>query len=130
MLTIAVVDDDKFVRDALEDLIASLGHRVRTFQSADEFVNSGDFAQLSCVITDLQMPGMSGLDLQQHLLANGNDTPVIFLTAFPEERTRSLALSNGAMGFLEKPFEEADLTRYLDFALKVTKDRVGEKRQS
>ena len=130
MVTIAIVDDDRFVRDALEDLIASLGHRVRTFQSADEFVNSGELAQVSCLITDLQMPGMSGLDLQQHLLANGNNTPVIFLTAFPEERTRSLALSNGAMGFLEKPFEEADLTRYLDFALKVTKDRVGEKRQS
>ena len=130
MLTIAVVDDDKFVRDALEDLIASLGHRVRTFQSADEFVNSGEFAQRSCLITDLQMPGMSGLDLQQHLLANGNNTPVIFLTAFPEERTRSLALCNGAMGFLEKPFEEADLTRHLKFALRVTNDRVRQKQQS
>ena len=130
MLTIAVVEDDIFVRDALGDLIASLGHRVRTFQSADEFVNSGEFAQLSCVVTDMQMPGMSGLDLQQHLLANGNNTPVIFLTAFPEERTRSLALSNGAMGFLEKPFEEADLTRYLKFALRVTNDRVRQKQQS
>jgi FixJ family two-component response regulator len=124
MATIAVVDDDKFVRDALEDLIASLGHRVRTFQSANEFINSGEFAQLSCVITDLEMPGMSGLDLQQHLLANGNNTPLILLTAFPEERTRSLALSNGAMGFLERPFKEADLTSYLEFALKLTKDRV------
>ena len=130
MATIAVIDDDRFVRDALEDLIASLGHPVRTFQSADEFVSSGEFVQASSLITDLQMPGMSGLDLQQHLLAKGNSTPVIFLTAFPEQRTRALALSHGAMGFLEKPFEEADLLHYLDFALKVAEDRAEERTNS
>ena len=87
---IAVVDDDAFVRDALEDLITSFGHRVRTFHSADGFLQSGEIAHTSCLITDLQMPGLSGLDLQQHLLANGHGTPVIFLTAFPEHLARWL----------------------------------------
>ena len=116
---IAVVDDDAFVRDALEDLITSFGHRVRTFHSADDFVQSGEIAHTSCLITDLQMPGLSGLDLQQHLLANGHGTPVIFLTAFPEERTRVLALNRGALAFLSKPFQEVELISHLDQALKV-----------
>ena len=123
---IAVVDDDAFVRDALEDLITSLGHRVRTFHSADDFVKSGGIADTSCLITDLQMPGLSGLDLQQHLLANGHGTPVIFLTAFPEERARTLALDRGALAFLSKPCEEANLLRFIDVALEIARSKVTE----
>jgi len=123
---IAVVDDDAFVRDALEDLITSFGHRVRTFHSADDFVQSGEIAHTSCLITDLQMPGLSGLDLQQHLLANGHGTPVIFLTAFPEERARALALNRGALAFLSKPFQEVELISHLDQALKVAEHDATE----
>src|SRR3954449_13628830 len=118
MANIAVVDDDAFVRESLEDLISSLGHRIRTFESADQFLESGDVADTSCLITDLQMEGRSGLDLQQHLLSNGHGTPVIFLTAFPEERARALALNRGARAFLGKPFQEVELISHLDQALK------------
>src|SRR4051795_13441901 len=119
MAKIAVVDDDAFVRGALEDLVTSLGHRVRTFESADQFLESGDLVDTLCVITDLQMEGRSGLDLQQHLLSNGYGTPVIFLTAFPEEKARALALNRGALAFLRKPFQEVELISHLDQALKV-----------
>jgi len=121
---IAVVDDDAFVRDALEDLITSFGHRVRTFRSAEEFMQCGEIAHTSCLITDLQMPGLSGLDLQEHLLASGHGTPVIFLTAFAEERARALALSRGALAFLNKPVQEVELISHIDQALKVAEHQV------
>src|SRR5215212_6206121 len=114
---ITIVDDDKLVRDALEDLITSFGHRVRTYESAVQFLASGEVAETSCLITDMQMPGMSGLDLQQHLLASGYTTPVIFLTAFPQERAKALALDRGALAFLHKPFNEPDLISCVDRAL-------------
>jgi FixJ family two-component response regulator len=126
MAKIAVVDDDAFVRESLEDLISSLGYRVRTFESADQFLESGDVADTSCLITDLQMEGRSGLDLQQHLLINGHGTPVIFLTAFPEERARTLALDRGALAFLSKPCEEANLLRFIDVALEIARSKVTE----
>jgi FixJ family two-component response regulator len=114
---IAIVDDDEFVRGALEDLIASFGHRVRTYDSAVQFLASSEVAETSCLITDVQMPGMSGLDLQQHLLASGSNTPIIFLTAFPQERAKALALDRGALAFLHKPFNEPDLISCIDRAL-------------
>jgi len=116
---ITIVDDDKLVRDALEDLITSFGHRVRTYESAVQFLASGEVAETSCLITDMQMPGMSGLDLQQHLLASGSNIPVIFLTAFPQEHAKALALDRGALAFLHKPFNEPDLISWVDRALDV-----------
>ena len=116
---IAIVDDDTLVRDALEDLISAFGHLVRTYQSAAQFLESGQIADTSCLITDLQMPGMSGLDLQQHLLVSGYNTPVIFLTAFPQESAKALALDRGALAFLHKPFEEANLLSSIALALKL-----------
>src|SRR5215203_4186848 len=116
---IAIVDDDILVRDALEDLISSFGHLVRTYQSAAQFLESGQIADTSCLITDLQMPGMSGLDLQQHLLVSGYNTPVIFLTAFPQESAKALALDRGALAFLHKPLEEANLLSSIALALKL-----------
>src|SRR5829696_2148806 len=114
---ISVVDDEIFVRYALEDFISSFGHKVRTYESVVQFLASGELADTSCLITDLQMPGMSGLDLQQHLLASGYNTPVIFLTAFPHESAKALALDRGAMAFLHKPFDEPALISCLDRAL-------------
>jgi len=118
---IAIIDDDAFVREALDDLITSVGHQVRTYESAARFLESDEVADTAFLITDLQMPGMSGLDLQQHLLAHGRCTPVIFLTAFPEERAKALALNRGAVAFLSKPLEEAKLLRSMAAALEIAR---------
>jgi FixJ family two-component response regulator len=122
---IAIIDDDAFVREALEDLITSLGHQARTYESPAHFLESDEVADTAFLITDLQMPGMSGLDLQQQLLANGRCTPVIFLTAFPEERAKALALNRGAVAFLSKPFEEAKLLRSMAAALEIAKHNAA-----
>jgi FixJ family two-component response regulator len=105
-LVISIVDDDSFARDAIGELVQSLGYRTVTFPSAEDFLESGCVGETACLITDLQMPGMNGLDLQTQLRADGYDTPIIFVSAFPEERFRSRALKAGAVGFLNKPFEE------------------------
>jgi len=115
---ISIVDDDQFVRDAVGDLVQSLGHDVATFDSAERFLESGCLSETSCLITDVQMPGISGVDLQSRLLSKGCRVPVIFLTAFPEERFRRRALDAGAVGFLSKPFDEGALVSYLDTAIK------------
>jgi FixJ family two-component response regulator len=106
------------VRDAVGDLVQSLGHDVATFDSAERFLESEYLSETSCLITDVQMPGMSGLDLQGRLLSEGYRVPVIFLTAFPEERLRRRALDAGAVEFLSKPFDEESLISCLDTALK------------
>jgi len=122
---IAIIDDDAFVREALDDLITSVGHQVRTYESAARFLESDEVADTAFLITDLQMPGMSGLDLQQHLLTNGRCTPVIFLTAFPEERAKALALNRGAVAFLSKPLEEAKLLRSMAAALEIARHNAA-----
>lgn len=104
-LTVAVVDDDEAVRDALSNLLASLDLGVATFASAEEFLASSACRAAACVITDVQMPGMSGLDLQRHLVGNGNRIPVILITAFPRDHVRQQAEANGAFGFFSKPFD-------------------------
>jgi FixJ family two-component response regulator len=114
---ISIVDDDNLVRESLRDLIDSFGYEVVTFESAERFLESGRLGETSCLITDLQMPGLSGLDLQSRLLAEGQRIPVIFLTAFPEERFRRRAMNAGAVGFLSKPFDEGSLIDCLHTAL-------------
>jgi FixJ family two-component response regulator len=118
---ISVVDDDPFARDAIGDLIQSLGYRVVTFPSAEQFLEAACVWEVACLITDLQMPGMSGLDLQNRLRAAGYDTPVIFVTAYPEDRFRARALSAGAIGFLSKPFAEESLIGCINSALANTR---------
>jgi FixJ family two-component response regulator len=85
-MTISIIDDDQTVREATGDLVQSLGYEVLTFESAERFLESGRLAETSCLIADLHMPGLSGLDLQSRLIAEGQRIPVIFVTAFPEER--------------------------------------------
>jgi FixJ family two-component response regulator len=114
---ISIVDDDTFVRRALDDLIQSLGYRTAIFASAEHFLESGRLGDTSCLITDLQMPGLSGLELQRHLRANGHPTPVIFITAFPDEKSRKQALDDGALAFLPKPCEESALVNCIEIAL-------------
>ena len=120
---ISIVDDDKSVRDAAKTLIRSLGYEAATFASAEEFLESGQLDETACLITDVQMPGMSGADLQNHLIANGDCTPVIFVTAFPESGLGERALRAGAIGFLSKPFREDSLIACLHKALGLHRSR-------
>jgi len=113
---ISIVDDDESVRESTKALVRSLGYDARVFASAEDFLAS-DIAQTNCLILDVQMTGLSGIELQEHLNAQGWQTPIIFVTSFPDERIRDRALSAGAVGFLGKPFNDSRLTSYLDSAL-------------
>ncbi len=114
---ISIVDDDASVRRATRSLVQSLGYNAAAFASAEEYLRSQDVGDTSCLITDLVMPGMSGVDLQQRLIADGNDIPVIFITACFDEMACERALKAGAYGFLRKPFSEERLIECLDSAL-------------
>jgi FixJ family two-component response regulator len=114
---ISIVDDDAFVRSATENLLVCLGYEVITFASAEEFLASGQAEDTSCLITDVAMPGLTGLGLQQRLIDDGKRVPIIFITAFFSQHTRAQALAKGAVGFLGKPYREACLIKYLSVAL-------------
>jgi FixJ family two-component response regulator len=116
-LLISIVDDDESIREATKGLVRSLGYQAATFSSAEEFLQSDSVDSTSCLIADVQMPGLSGIDLQRRLTARGNQTPTIFITAFPEERARGHVMKAGAVGYLGKPFSEESLVRCLDSAL-------------
>jgi FixJ family two-component response regulator len=123
MATVSIIDDDYIVRQAIGDLVQSLGYEAATFDSAEHFLESERLAETSCLITDLQMPGLNGLDLQSELLAHGHSMPVIFVTAFPEEKFRQRAMSAGAIGFLSKPFDESALIECLETAISIAPDQ-------
>jgi FixJ family two-component response regulator len=114
---ISIIDDDPSVRVATQSLVRSLGYTAEVFSSAEEYLQSGRVGDSSCVITDLHMPGMSGTDLQDRLMADGHQIPIIFLTAYFEERTRARIMDAGAVGFLHKPFADERLIECLDRAL-------------
>jgi FixJ family two-component response regulator len=120
---ISIVDDDEATRESTKGLVRALGYQAETFASAEEFLQSESVDNASCLITDVQMPGLSGIDLQRGLIARGVEMPTIFITAFPEEGTRLRALTAGAFGYLGKPFTEESLIACLDKALR----RSGEK---
>jgi FixJ family two-component response regulator len=115
---ISIVDDDESVREATKGLVRSLGYTAATFASAEEFLSSGRVRDTSCVIADVQMPGLSGIDLQGQLAAQGLALPVIFITAFPDERTRRRAIDAGAVDYLSKPFSDEQLVSCLEVALR------------
>ena len=115
---ISIVDDDASVRAATNNLVRSHGYSAHTFASAEEFLQSTHFNDTSCVIADVQMPAMSGVELLIILRTKGHRVPFIFITAFPEEELRGRALEAGAVGFLAKPFDGAVLISCLDAALK------------
>ena len=121
---ISIIDDDKSVRDAATMLLKSLGYPTATFASAEEFLQSGRLHDTGCLITDVQMPGMGGVDLQNHLIANGHHTPMIFVTAYPNETTRERVLGAGAIGYLRKPFREENLIACLDKAMEKHNSRL------
>jgi FixJ family two-component response regulator len=115
---ISIIDDDASVRVAANRLVRSLGYVAHTFASAKDFLQSPNVDDTWCVIADVQMPGMSGVELQSLLNAQGRYLPIIFITAFPEESIRTRALEGGAIGFLSKPFDGQVLIEYIDCALK------------
>jgi FixJ family two-component response regulator len=116
---ISIVDDGALARDGIRELLESLGYNAITFSSAEYFLQSNAIAETTCLITDLQMPGLNGLELQEALQSRGYQTPVILITAYPNEKDRARALDNGAIGFLSKPFDEGSLIEYLTVAIKL-----------
>jgi FixJ family two-component response regulator len=115
--SISIVDDDPSVRIATSRLVRSLGYSVHTFASACDFLSSSKAHDASCLIADVQMPGISGIELQNLLIARGCSTPIIFITAFPEASIRLKALEAGAVALLGKPFDESSLIESIDIAL-------------
>jgi FixJ family two-component response regulator len=115
---ISVIDDDASVRVATNNLLMSRGYVVHSFASAEEFLASANLDETSCIIADIQMAAMSGLDLLANLRARGNDAPFIFITAFPDDSIRARAMRAGAICFLAKPFAAPNLIRALDKALR------------
>lgn len=114
---ITIIDDDESVRVATESLVRSLGFGAKSFASAEDFLVSSLLGETDCVITDVQMPGMSGVELRSHLRARGDQTPLIFITAFPEERIRRQVEAAGTFGFLAKPFDGDVMIDCIDRAL-------------
>lgn len=113
---ISIIDDDVSVRAAVESLVRSLGYIARTYDSAEAFLGS-DIAESACIVADVQMPGMSGLDLHRRLKRAGHTAPLIFITAFPEDHVRAQAASGGAFGFLAKPFDGQALVGLITSAI-------------
>jgi FixJ family two-component response regulator len=123
---ISVVDDDASVRVATDNLLSALGYIVHTFASAEEFLRSAHFNDTSCVIADVQMPRMSGVELQSLLLARGQRVPFIFITAFPDESVRARVRKSGAICLLTKPFDSHSLIKCLGTALQRHAGGTGE----
>jgi FixJ family two-component response regulator len=115
---ISVVDDDESVRRTTTLLIESFGFRAAAFESAETFLNSGHLHDTSCLIVDVQMPGMDGLQLQSHLAAAGCGIPIIFITAYESKGSRQRAIQAGAAAFLGKPFSDEQLLQIIRSALR------------
>lgn len=115
---ITIIDDDEFVREAIDRLIRSLGYDAETFASAEDYLNRASVAETQCLITDVHMSGLTGVELQTHLIAAGHRIPVIFMSGYSEDTVRAAAIRNGAVGFLDKPIRVDDLIECLNMALK------------
>ncbi len=115
---ISVVDDDEAVRRTTSLLVESFGFRAATFESAENFLTSVHLRETSCLIVDVQMPGMGGLQLQSHLSAAGCGVPIIFITAYESDESRQRALRAGAVAFLAKPFSDEELLQTIRSALR------------
>lgn len=119
---ITVIDDDASFRTAVDSLLRARGYTVYTFASAADFLRSPQLDKTCCVIADVQMPAMSGIELQALLRKQRRNVPFIFITAFPEEAVRVRALADGAIGFLAKPFDSPTLIRCVEAALGTHRD--------
>jgi len=116
---ISVVDDDESMREAIRGLMKSLGYAAVAFASAEEFLSSCQIPRTSCLITDVQMPGITGLELHHRLLAAGKIIPTILITAYPDDSARERALGDGVVSYLSKPFDENDLLACIRSSLSI-----------
>jgi FixJ family two-component response regulator len=115
--TISIVDDDSAVRLALSNLVRSLGWQARMFESAEAFLASDEAGSTSCLVCDIRMPGMSGIELHETLLARGCSPATIFVTAWPTPALEARVAGNGALVLLQKPYRAAVMTHWLSIAL-------------
>jgi FixJ family two-component response regulator len=113
---VCLVDDDVSFREALEGLINAFGYATRAFGSAEDFLRCAPLAEIRCLVLDVRLGGMDGLELQSHLRAHGWATPVIFISSQCDARTRARAMDAGAVGFLSKPFERDALISLIEAA--------------
>lgn len=116
-LIISIVDDDESVRIAIDSLVRSVGYGSALFSSPLDFLGSTAQSSSACLITDVQMPGMSGLELQERLNEQGSQIPIIFITAFPEKPIEKRARDAGAKAFLTKPFSGQSMLEHIESAL-------------
>lgn len=121
---VSIVDDDESVRDGIQNVMRSAGLRVETYASAEDFLDMGHPEDSACVILDIRMPGMSGLQLQRRLADDGYAIPTIFVTAYADESARQQAIEAGASAFLSKPFDPDGLLRSVQSVLSRTTRRV------
>ena len=112
------VDDDFRLRESLKSLVESAGYAAATYSSAEEFLQSGALAGAACLVTDVRMPGMNGIELQRRIRLERPELPVIFISAHQDDEARERALDEGAIRFLYKPFDGAELLRTIEAALK------------
>ena len=115
---ISIIDDDKSVREATKSLLKAYGYGAVTFASAEDFLRSDQIDHTSCLITDVQMPGLSGVELQNRLLSDGYHMPTIFISAFPNSQIEEWVIQMGAIAYLRKPFNEDELFEHLETAVK------------
>ncbi len=120
---IAIVDDDESLREATKGLMRSMGYAAETFASAPDFLSSPQLGLIACLIADVCMPEMSGLELHDHLVGLGESIPTILITAHPDDSARRRALNNGVIGYLSKPFKEDDLLDCIQSALTAGRPR-------
>ena len=116
-IEIAIVDDDESVREAMSGLMRSLGFSVRAFSSGESFLKSSCLSRAACLIADVQMPGMTGLELHHRLVASGSPIPTILITAYVDEKVRAQALNAGVFCYLPKPIDENKLLACIHSAL-------------
>lgn len=114
---ISIVDDDESIRDSTRQLLRSAGYEVVTFESAEGFLGSGAVQKTECIVLDVRMPGMDGLELQRHLNASGAEVPIVFVTAHDDASSRRQAIEAGAVDFLNKPFETNTLLSTIETAV-------------
>ena len=115
---ISIVDDNDSVRESLQRLMRSVGFAVNVFASAEEFLNSDRLRNTDCLILDVRLPGMSGLELKRHLATSHSEIPIIFITSYEDDELRARALNAGAVDYLLKPFNNEVLLNAIDEALK------------
>ena len=114
---VSIVDDDESVRDSVSALVRSLGYTPHAYASAEDFLNSAAAESAHCLVADIQMPGMNGIELQQALIRKGSKLPIIFITAFPEDHVKQKVLAAGAICLLRKPCDGDVLVNFIESAL-------------